>query len=73
MSVGKSSIKRAASAETKKTAVSRQKSVNVKKSVVSPADSEQIQAVFMKEKDSLGRAERNRPVRITEELPEYLL
>lgn len=73
MSVGKSSIKRAASAETKKASASRQKPTNVKKSVVSPADSEQIQAVFMKEKDTVSRTERNHPVRITEELPDYLL
>lgn len=73
MSVGKSSIKRAASAETKKVSTPKQKTASVKKSVVSPADSEQIQAVFMKEKDKTSRNERNHPVRITEELPEYLL
>ena len=76
MSVGKASIKRAASAETKKTTdAGRGKgraSQNVKTSVVTPMDSEKLQVLFLKDKP-LSEGEKNRPVRITEELPDYLL
>lgn len=60
MSVGKASIKRAANAETKK-------------AVINPIDSEKLQVVFLKEKKAESSDSPNRPVRITEELPEYLL
>ncbi len=78
MSVGKASIKRAASAETKKTASKTTKtkttpSKEVKTSVLTPMNSEELQVVFLKDKTS-GEAEKaNRPIRITDDLPDYLL
>ncbi len=115
MSVGKESIRRAASTETKKEAVNTEaapkketakmeavkketvKKETVKKeaakkgttkktapkkaaaavkkvnaSVVTPANSQEIQKKFISEK-SLGKPGANRPIRITEELPVYLL
>lgn len=77
MSVGKASIKRAASAETRKAASAGQKNGSkkgsVQKSVISPADAEKLQVVFLKEKKAEEQSRRNEPVRLTEELPEYLL
>lgn len=76
MSVGKASIKRAANAETKKTSVKQKAgtdSGNVKKSIVNPVNTEELQVVFLKEKDAKETGRTNQPVRITEELPEYLL
>ena len=76
MSVGKASIKRAASAETKKTAATGRRrgkaAQDVKSSVLTPMDSQELQVVFLKDKTS-GEGEKNRPIRITEELPDYLL
>lgn len=60
MSVGKASIRRAANAETKK-------------AVINPIDSEEIQVVFLKDKKEEEKGRMNEPVRLTEELPAYLL
>lgn len=76
MSVGKASIKRAASAETKKTSAAKKTgntAKNVKSSVLTPMNSEELQVVFLKEKASADGGKTNRPIRITEELPDYLL
>lgn len=64
MSVGKESIKRAASAGTAKK--------EVKTSIVSPTDAEEIQAKFLS-KEAAKQGAVKRPVRVTEELPIYLL
>ena len=68
MSVGKASIKRAASAGTKKTAakavtstVIGNPSEEVKKAILTPMNPEEIQV------------KSNRPVRLTEDMPDYLL
>ena len=78
MSVGKSSIRRAASAGTKKTAAKTVKAVaaeaqttEVKQSVLTPMDCEEIQVKFLSGKTSAEN--QNRPVRLTEEMPDYLL
>lgn len=77
MSVGKASIKRAANAETRKASSARgkagEKMGSVQKSVINPIDSEKLQVVFLKDKKTESSDSTNRPVRITEELPEYLL
>lgn len=95
MSVGKESIKRAASAGTKKNqenvpvqetapkkTAPRTKSSTTRKSapktaartvktaVLTPSDSAELQSKFIKAEQP---AENNSPVRITEELPVYLL
>lgn len=77
MSVGEASIKRAANAETRKASSVRgkaeEKNGSVQKSVINPIDSEKIQVVFLKEKKTEASDGTNKPVRVTEELPEYLL
>ena len=86
MSVGKESIRRAASAGAKRTTKTTAKTADtaaaktiakatsekktVKKSVVSPQDTKKLEAVFVKENKN-ETAEG--PVRIKEELPVYLL
>ena len=86
MSVGKESIRRAASAGAKRTTKTTAKTAaktaaktiakatsekkTVKKSVVSPQDTKKLEAVFVKENKN-ETAEG--PVRIKEELPVYLL
>ena len=78
MSVGKESIRRAASAGAKRTTKTTAKTAakatsekkTVKKSVVSPQDTKKLEAVFVTEnKNETGEG----PVRIKEELPVYLL
>lgn len=82
MSVGKESIRRAASAGAKRTTKTTAKTAaktiakatsekkTVKKSVVSPQDTKKLEAVFVKEnKNETAEG----PVRIKEELPVYLL
>ncbi len=64
MSVGKASIRRAASAGAAKK--------EVKASVVSPVGTEEIQARFLS-KEALKQGAAGRPVRLTEEMPVYLL
>ena len=77
MSVGKASIKRAASAGTKKTEASAAKAVQTQSAVLCPENTEEILVKFMtgetpeeKQKQSVlsGRA-----VRLNEEMPDYLL
>ena len=78
MSVGKESIRRAASAGAKRTTKTTAKTAakatsekkTVKKSVVSPQDTKKLEAVFVSEnKNETVEG----PVRIKEELPVYLL
>ena len=78
MSVGKESIRRAASAGEKRTTKTTAKTAakatsekkTVKKSVVSPQDTKKLEAVFVTEnKNETVEG----PVRIKEELPVYLL
>lgn len=78
MSVGKESIRRAASAGAKRTTKTTAKTAakatsekkTVKKSVVSPQDTKKLEAVFVTEnKNETVEG----PVRIKEELPVYLL
>lgn len=78
MSVGKESIRRAASAGAKRTTKTTAKTAakatsekkTVKKSVVSPQDTKKLEAVFVIEnKNETVEG----PVRIKEELPVYLL
>ena len=82
MSVGKESIRRAASAGAKRTTKTTAKTAakttakatserkTVKKSVVFPQDTEKLEAVFVTEnKNETAEG----PVRIKEELPVYLL
>ena len=80
MSVGKESIKRAASTSTgtKKTttrkttakAAAKPAEAEVKTSVLTPMDAEEIQAKFLSEAPA---EDPNRPVRITEPMPVHLL
>ena len=78
MSVGKESIRRAASAGAKRTTKTTAKTAakatsekkTVKKSVVSPQDTKKLEAVFVTEnKNETVEGQ----VRIKEELPVYLL
>lgn len=81
MSVGKESIRRAASAGAKRTTkatatvakttakVTSEKKT-VKKSIVSPQDTKKLEAVFVTENKNENA---EGPVRIKEELPVYLL
>lgn len=82
MSVGKESIRRAASAGAKRTTKTTAKTAaktaakatsekkTVKKSVVSPQNTKKLEAVFVTEnKNETAEG----PVRIKEELPVYLL
>ena len=78
MSVGKESIRRAASAGAKRTTKTTAKTAakatsekkTVKKSVVSPQDTKKLEAVFVTEnKNETVEG----PVRIKEVLPVYLL
>lgn len=83
MSVGKASIKRAASAGTRKTAAEASKSpaksaakaetsaAEVKTSVLTPMDCEEIQVKFLSGKSVSENP--NRPVRLTEDMPDFLL
>lgn len=66
MSVGKASIKRAASAEGKKTTTGE----STKQGVISPVNAEEIQVKFLSGKKM---PEKESNVRILEELPNYLL
>lgn len=67
MAVGKASILRAVNAETKKTADTGE----IRESVISPMNSKEIQVKFFG--DKAKQAKPGAPVRINEELPEYLL
>ncbi len=67
MSVGKASIKRAASAEGKKTVAGE----GTKQGVISPVNAEEIQVKFLTGNKKMPEKEGN--VRILEELPNYLL
>lgn len=88
MSVGKASIKRAASAGTKKTAekatekaaapkaakktrTAKAEETVVQTSVLTPMDAEEIQVKFLS-KEPLAE-EANRPVRVMDPMPTYLL
>ena len=78
MSVGKASIKRAASAGTKKTAakavtstVIGNPSEEVKKAILTPMNPEEIQVKFLSKKSPEEKS--NRPVRLTEDMTDYLL
>lgn len=78
MSVGKASIKRAANAETQKTVSKTTKakvsaSAEIKSSVLTPMNAEELQVVFLKDKRSGEAGKANRPIRITDDLPDYLL
>ena len=66
MSVGKASIKRAAGAGKPKSTAG-----TVNEAVLTPMDSEQIQVKFLSGKSPLETE--NRPVRLTEAMPSYLL
>lgn len=78
MAVGKSSIKRAASAGTKagagtkKTSAAAKAGTEVKTSVLTPMNSQEIQVKFLSGK-RLGEEDTRRPVRLTEEMPVHLL
>ena len=82
MSVGKESIKRAASAGAKKKTAAKKTTArkttaaktakSVKTSVLTPANSEEIQAKFISDKAKQPESV-NGPVHVTEELPIYLL
>lgn len=88
MSVGKESIRRAASAGAKRTTKATAKTTTktaaktttkitpekktVKKSVVSPQDAQKLEAVFVTENKNKNKAAEG-PVHINEELPVYLL
>lgn len=84
MSVGKASIRRAASAGVRKTAAkaevkAAEESVveeipkkEVVQSVISPMNAEEIQVKFLSSKE-MEVPDKNRPVRITEAMPSYLL
>lgn len=77
MSVGKASIKRAASAGTRKTAgaskttKSAAAAKDIKQSVLTPMNADEIQAKFLSGKNAPENP--NRPVRLTEDMPDYLL
>lgn len=77
MSVGKSSIKRAASAGTRKTAGtaktvrSTASAKDIKQSVLTPMNADEIQAKFLSGK--IVPEQPNRPIRLTEDMPDYLL
>lgn len=77
MSVGKSSIKRAASAGTRKTAgaakstKSAASAKDIKQSVLTPMNADEIQAKFLSGKNVPEQP--NRPIRLTEDMPDYLL
>ena len=66
MSVGKASIKRAAGAGKAKSTTG-----TVNETVLTPMDSEQIQVKFLSGKSPVETE--NRPVRLTEAMPSYLL
>ena len=73
MSVGKASIRRAAGAGKTPGGAGNTKtsSRGVRESVVTPLDSEKIQVKFISGQASAEKE--NRPVRLTEEMPDYLL
>lgn len=73
MSVGKASIRRAAGAGKTAGGAGNIKAStgDVVKSVVTPLDSEKIQVKFISGQSSAEKE--NRPVRLTEEMPDYLL
>lgn len=74
MSVGKASIKRAASAGTRKaagTAKTAAPAKGIKQSVLTPMNADEIQAKFLSGKNMSEQP--NRPVRLTEDMPDYLL
>lgn len=77
MSVGKASIRRAASAGSRKTAgtvkgaESAASANSIKQSVLTPMDADEIQAKFLSGKNIPEVP--NRPIRLTEDMPDYLL
>lgn len=78
MSVGKASIKRAASAGTRKTAartvvstVIGNPSEEIKNTTLAPLDPGEIQVNFLSKKSPKEKP--NHPVRLTDEMPDYLL
>lgn len=78
MSLGKASIQRAANAgkttkttKTAKTTKANTASGTTVDSVITPMNSEEIQVKFLS--DKIPDGEENRPVRITDPMPDFLL
>ena len=69
MAVGKESIKRAASAGSKKTTAAKAEKADVKTSVLTPMNADELQSAFTPKKPTST----NGTIGVMEELPVYLL